>query len=190
MTARMTRGRVPGLRAAALALLTIVASGLACWLWVRTESVLDPSVAEVRSVTQGALEALYFDDLPPATYTGGLRPAPMMADMQARITADLARYFTDRLQARYTPMIENATDLIGTSDWDIDGGISSIDWRAAAILGDRATIGLRESQWVVRRHDATTYRLESTWDVEVTLVRETGQWHVDGFDTTCVSGCP
>ena len=190
MTARMTTGRVGRYRSAVLAALAIAATGLAILLWVQLESQLDPTVAALRTATQGALQTLYFDDLPPATHTGGPRPAPMVADMQARITADFDRYFTDRLQARYTPMIESAVDLIGGSDWDIDGGISSIEWHAAAILGDRATIGLRETEWVVRRHASSTYRLGSTWDVEATLVRETGQWRVDGFHTTCVSGCP
>jgi hypothetical protein len=177
-------------RAQTATMLLVVAIGLASWLLLRVESPLDPTVVEIRNATQGALHTLYFDDLPPADYAGGPRPASMIATMEARIRADFARYFTLPLQARYVPMIETAVDLIGTSDWDMDGGISSIDWHAASILGDRATITLREVEWVVRRHAATTYRLDSTWDVDVILVREAGQWRVEDFSSSCVSGCP
>ncbi len=190
MKALMTTNR-PGLRrAAGVSVLLVAAIGFASWLLLRVGYPLDPTVVAIRDATQGGLRTLYFDDLPPADYAGGPRPTSMVVAMEARITADFARYFTTPLQARYLPMIRNAVDLIGTSDWDMAGGISSIDWHTAAILGDRATISLREVEWVVRRHQATTYRLDSTWDMDVTLMREAGQWRVDDFSMSCVAGCP
>ena len=182
-------------RSAAVLVLAIAAIALAVWLWPRSQVPVDPSVAAIHDATRGALTTLFFDAFPPASYAGGRLPAPTALDMHARVAADFARYLAPSLRAHYEPMIQGGIDAIGTGDWDVDGGIASIDWRMPIIAGDQASISLRETQWVVRRQypgtgQASSYRLDSTSDWNVHLARLAGSWRVDGLDSACVSGCP
>lgn len=165
-------------------------------LLLKPSEPVDPNTAAVRAAAQGALTALYFDILPPADFQGGPLPSPAAAAMRERVRADMERYFSPALQARYEPMILDAIGTIGVAEWDAVGGFSSLDWGAAAFQGNRATLALRESQWVLRRGGPdgrtpdATYRLDSTFDWHFTLSQVDGLWRVDAFDSTCVQGCP
>ncbi|MBI3750126.1 MAG: hypothetical protein HY263_00495 [Chloroflexi bacterium] len=156
----------------------------------------DPMVVAARGAAEGALTALYYDVFPPPDYRGGPLASPAAAVIRARVVADIERYFSPSLQARYEPMILGAVDTIGSGEWEAAGGFSSLDWKGISVTDDHATLGLRASGWVLRRGgadgvapDATT-RLDSTWDWSFTLVRIDGLWRVDTLDATCVRGCP
>lgn len=77
-------------------------------------------------------------------------PSPMAAAIRARVTSDIGRYFTARLQARYLWGILAAVDQIGTSEWNVQGDLR-FDWGDATVDGDRATVHVAEIGWGVAR---------------------------------------
>lgn len=178
---------------AAIAL--VATAAIATIAWSRADGPVDPESAALRTATEGALRSLYLEDMPPSTYVGGPLASPIVAAMRARVIADMGRYFSAPMEARYQPMILDAINRIGSSEWDAQGDLA-IDWSGARIDGDRATVHLSETGWVVRRGGqfgtdlAATHRLDSTWEWTVTLVRSAGEWRVDGLDSHCRQGCP
>jgi hypothetical protein len=146
-------------------------------------------------VTEGALRSLSSDDVPPATYEGGPLPSATATEMRARVVADIGRYFTDRLQARYEPMILDAVDQIGASEWDAQVD-RRYDWGGARVDGDRATVHLTETKSILRRGGqfgigrTETHRLDTTGDWTISLVRSAGAWRVNEIDVNCRTGCP
>lgn len=178
---------------AAIALVAV--GGLATLLLTRATGPVDPQTAALRAATVGALRSLYSDDVPPATYDGGPLPSATAADMRARVIADMSRYFTDRLQARYRPMILGAVDQIGASEWDAQVD-QQYQWADARVDGDRAIVHFTETTSVIRRggqfgtSPAASHRLDSTVGWTVSLVRLAGEWRVDEIDLQCQSGCP
>ena len=165
-------------------------------LLLKPSDPADAETAAVRAAAEGAITALYYSDFPPADYQGGPLASPDAAAIRERIATEIARYFSPALQARYEPMILNAVESIGSSDWDAAGGFSSLGWKGVSFSGDHATLELRSTGWVLRRRAAggqqpdSTYRLESTFDWRFSLIKDNGQWRVDAFDATCVQGCP
>lgn len=155
---------------------------------------VDPETAALRSVTEGALRALYDTDKPPETYNGGPLPSAVAAAMRSRVTTDIGRYFTPALQARYLPMILNAVDQIGRSEWDAQSE-RRYEWEAALADGDRAIVRVKEIGWVLRRGGqygvapAASHRLEWSHEWTVRLVRSGGVWRVDELDLQCEGGC-
>jgi hypothetical protein len=155
---------------------------------------VDPETAALRSVTEAALRSLYDSDKPPATYNGGPLPSPIAAAMRIRVTTDISQYFTPSLQARYLPMILDAVDQIGKSEWNAQGDLR-FEWAAASVDGDRAIVQVKEIGWVVRRGGqfgigpTSSHRLDWSHDWTVNLVRSAGVWRVDGLDLHCQGGC-
>jgi hypothetical protein len=159
----------------------------------RTPQPTDPATAALRATTEGAIRSLRGGH-PPATYEGGPLPSSTIAAIRTRVSADIDRYFTDRLQARYRPMILDAVDQIGRSEWDAEGDLR-FDWAEAIVTGDRAIVQVTEVGWVVRRggqfgtSPTASHRLDWTQDWTVSLVRVAGEWRVDEVDFTCPGGC-
>jgi hypothetical protein len=192
----MNAGRRTTNRALLIVAITLVAvGGFAALLLTRATEPVDPQTAALRAATEGALRSLYSEDVPPTTYEGGPLPSATAAEMRARVVADIGRYFTNRLQARYEPMILGAIDQIGASEWDAQVN-QHFDWARASFGGDRATVHVTETRTVVRRGGqygigpAASHRLDSTGDWTISLVRSEGEWRVDEIDLDCRSGCP
>ena len=155
----------------------------------------NPETLAIRAVAEGAIRSLYFDAFPPASYRDGPLPSPVAQSIRDRVSAHIANSFTPSPRARYEPMILAAVDQIGTGSWDSAGDLT-IDWGSATITGDRSTIGFRSHQWLIR-HSAdpgqpsqAPWRLEGSWDWQLTLVRTDDRWQVDALDSQCVAGCP
>ena len=150
---------------------------------------LDPATQAVRVAAEGAIRTLYLDDAPPSSYAGGPLVESDAAAIKVRLSADIAHYFTTSLQARYTPMELAFVDQIPTGLWDT--GDLSIGWGPASINGDQATISFDEHETVVRHFGtgADPVTLESTWHVQMSLVRQDGQWRVAGYDSDCAPAC-
>jgi hypothetical protein len=176
------------------AITSVAVGGVAIVLLTRTTGPIDPETAALRTATEGALRSLFTDDVPPATYEGGPLPSATAAEMRARVVADIGRYFTDRLQARYQPLILDALAQIGSSEWDAQVD-QRYDWGGARVGGDRATVRVTETRSILRRGGqygigpTETHRLDTTGDWTVTLVRSAGEWRVDEIDLDCRSGC-
>jgi hypothetical protein len=168
--------------------LAAVAVGLGWLAW--NFIPLDPTVQAVRTAAEGAIRTLYLDTDPPAGHTGGPLPSAAAAALKDKVAADIARFFTPQLQARYIPMMLPVVDQIGSGFWDT--GDISISWGSASINGDLALISFDEHDTVVRYTSAglPPARLESTWNVEMSLIEQDGQWRVDGYRSDCQSGCP
>jgi hypothetical protein len=168
--------------------LAAVAAGLAWLAW--NFIPLDPNIQAVRVASEGAIRTLYLDTDPPAGYTGGPLPSAATAALKDKVAADIARFFTLQLQARYTPMMLPVVDQIGSGFWDT--GDLSISWGLASINGDLAQISFDEHDTVVRYTSTglPPARLESTWHVEMSLIEQDGKWRVDGYRSDCLSGCP
>jgi hypothetical protein len=173
----------------------VAAGGVGIVLLTRVTGPVDPETAALRTATEGALRSLSSDDVPPATYEGGPLPSATATEMRARVVADIGRYFTDRLQARYEPMILDAVDQIGASEWDAQVD-RRYDWGGARVDGDRATVHLTETKSILRRGGqfgigrTETHRLDTTGDWTISLVRSAGAWRVDEIDVNCRTGCP
>jgi hypothetical protein len=173
----------------------VAAGGVGIVLLRRVTGPVDPETAALRTATEGALRSLSSNDVPPATYEGGPLPSATAAEMRARVVADIGRYFTARLQARYEPMILDAVDQIGASEWDAQVD-RRYDWGGARVDGDRATVPLTETKSILRRGGqfgigrTETHRLDTTGDWTISLVRSAGAWRVDEIDVHCRTGCP
>ncbi len=150
---------------------------------------LDPAAQAVRVTAEGAIRTLYLDRAPPSGYAGGPLAESDAAAIKARLSADIAHYFTAPLQARYTPMELAAVDEIPTGLWDT--GDLSIAWGPASINGDQATISFDEHETLVRHFGtgADPVTLESTWHVQMSLVRTDGQWRVASYGSDCAPAC-
>jgi hypothetical protein len=168
--------------------LAAVAAGLGWLAW--NFIPLDPTVQALRVASEGAIRTHYLDPDPPAGYTGGPLPSAAATALKDKVAADIARFFTPQLQARYTPMMLPVVDQIGSGYWDT--GDLSISWGSASINGDLALISFDEHDTTVRYTSAglPPARLESTWHVEMSLIEQDGQWRVDSYRSDCLSGCP
>jgi hypothetical protein len=167
-------------------------------LWVLAGSTVvqpDAETLAVRASAEGAIRTLYFDAFPPASYSVGPLPSAIGQSIRDRVTGDIERYFAPPLQARYEPMILAAVDQIGSGTWDVQGNLS-IDWGQATITGDQATISFRADEWLIRRGadpqltSRAPWRIEGSWDWQLTLVRRDGRWKVDTVDSRCAADCP
>jgi hypothetical protein len=169
--------------------LRLALAGVLGWIaW--TSLPVDPETQAVRVAAEGAIRTLYFDAAPPSSYAGGPLAASDAGAIKARLSADIARYFTASLQARYLPMEFQFVDQIPTGLWDI--GDLSISWGPASISGDQATISLDEHETTFRHfgNGAAPVTLQSTWHDHLSLVRQDGQWRVADYEGDCGSGCP
>ena len=184
-------------KALVVATIVLAAVGaIAAVVVTRPAGPVDPETAALRVVTEGALRSTsVYATRPPGTYAGGPLPSPIAAEIRARVTSDLGRYFTARLQARYLSGILASVDQIPTSEWNEQGEIR-FDWRDATVVGDRATVQVTEIGWGVWRggqfgtDPTSTRRLDWTADWTVTLVRSrAGEWRVDELDVHCPGGC-
>jgi hypothetical protein len=191
----MNTGQRTTSRALLIVAITLVAVGAFATSLATASGPVDPQTAALRAATEGALRSLYSEDVPQAAYEGGPLPSATVAEMRARVIADIVRYFTDRLQARYEPMILGAIDQIGASEWDAQVN-QQFDWAVESVGGDRATVHVTETRTVVRRGGqhgigpTASHRLDSTGDWTISLVRSAGEWRVDEIDLDCRSGCP
>jgi hypothetical protein len=151
----------------------------------------DPETAALRAVAAGAIQTLRDDPAPPASWTSGQLPVADAGSIRAKVSADVARYFTPRLRARYEPMLLAAVDRIGTEVWDTNVSVS-FDWDRSTITGGQATVSFTEHISLVR-HDASgtpPWGLTGTWTDEMALVRGDGLWRVDSWVTDCAPNCP
>jgi hypothetical protein len=167
---------------------------IAAIVLTRATGPVDPETAALRAATEGALRSLYDDVKPPDTYNGGPLPSPLAAAIRARVTTDIGRYFSTRLQARYLPMILDAVDQLGKSEWDAQGNLR-FGWANATVHGDRAIVHVSQIGWVLRRGgqfgiDATaSHRLDWSQDWTVDLVQSADGWRVDELDLDCRGRC-
>ena len=173
----------------------VAAGGLASVLLSGATGPVGPQTSALRIASEGALRSLFTDVVPPATYDGGPLPSATAAEMRARVIADFDRYFTDRLRARYRPMILDYVAQIGASEWDAEVN-QRFDWRSATVDGDRAIVHVTETKSIVRRggqfgtDPTNTHRLDATVDWTISLARSGDAWRVDEIDLQCRSGCP
>ncbi len=173
----------------------VLAGGLAMVLLGRAAGPVDPETTALRIASEGALRSLFADVVPPATYSGGPLPPSTAAEMRARVMADFGRYLTDRLRARYQPMILDAIAQIGASEWDAEVN-QQFDWGDSTVVGDRSTVHATETESIVRRggqfgtNPTDSHRLDTTGDWTLSLARTDGVWRVDEIDLHCRTGCP
>ena len=183
-------------KAVLIATIALAAVGTILALAVtRPPGPVDPETQALRVVTEGALRSTsLFATKPPGTYAGGPLPSPIAVAIRARVSNDIGRYFTPRLQARYLPGILASVDQIDASEWNEQGDLR-FDWGDATVNGDRATVHVTEIGWGVWRGgqfgtDPTkSHRLDWTADWTVSLIRSAGEWRVDELDVHCPGGC-
>jgi hypothetical protein len=187
------RSRHPS-RALVVATIAFAAVGVIVALTLsRPTGPIDPETRALRVATEGALRSLHGTE-PPGTYDGGPLPSPIAVAMRARVISDIGRYFTARLQARYQPMILDANDQIGASEWETDVDIR-FDWPETIVAGDRATVHVIENGSLVRRggpfgtDPTASHRLDWMQGWTVLLVRTAGEWRFDELDLQCGRGC-
>jgi hypothetical protein len=186
---RRLRGRRRLVAASLLAL-------CAAFAWIAWGSQVlppDSDTLAVRVASEAALRTLEFDAFPPSGYAGGPLSSPDADAMRNRVRTDLRRSFTAPLVARYEPAMLGFIDQIPVGGWD-SGGDMSMDWGRAWILGNRAQIDFIEHVSLLR-HDASQpdqppAPIGGTRSVQMSLVREVGQWRVDDFEMDCLADCP
>lgn len=183
-------GRAVLLAVAGIALIYVAAFA------ARNAMPVSPEAAAIRTAAVGALQALYLDDFPPPEYQGGPLLSGAAVAIRARIVANIGRFFTAPLQARYEPMVLSAVDVIGGTEWDASGELNVLDWTSLTIEGDHATVSFRTTESILRRggpsgrEPAATHRLDTTTDWRLGLIRLDGQWRVETLYGTCLDGCP
>jgi hypothetical protein len=183
-------------KAVLIATIALAAVGVIAELAVtRPPGPVDPETPALRAATEGALRSTSaFAIEPPGTYAGGPLPSPIAVAIRARVSSDIARYFTPWLQARYLPGILAAVDQIEASEWTEQGDIR-FDWRDAKLDGDQATVHVTEIGWGMWRggqfgtDPSKSRRLDWTADWTVSLIRSAGEWRVDELDVHCPGGC-